>query len=975
MLTPWWQVLQLRSEVADSAGNIDDVQMSLFRTVYSDRPPRYSDPIYYGSITHPTATLAGLMARIAVRLGGGSRYTSANALYHLDQGMGGGKSHGLIGLYHLAHEPDTFMGTEIGQKVLDETKSRLGGIAPNLANTHVVVISADHMTPFAPDDRSTMDGPAKTLWERFLWRLVSGDYTLYSRYRERWDQEGIKEALSVINRPILILVDEIMDYMRQLADTKYEGQRNSELSFLKSLFDVVNDVPHVAMVVVMIATDRDKATYEGLAQKFRDELQSYIVRNGKNTAVTEAGDFSQIIRRRLFEAPAPSNVIAATVEQFTTISPQWRTVLNRVPGADPASFAAEVARSYPFHPDLLRLVETEWATLAGYQRVRSTVSLFAQTAYVWFERAKRGEWAPLLIGPGDLPLENSGVREALLGAGIIESDTTIANYRQVIATDIVGEGGVGGVAATMDRERAGTTQWKNVNPRAAHRMATALLLYSLAPRAGGKVGATESELKAASLFPDQTYSATEAETVLNELTDPDKGLGALDKMAGSGGQSARYQLTTRQTLLMLFRVQRSAITEKDRDTEVALTAEILASVGAGFSKKRFVRNELNSQGQPRSDSEIMAELDERDTTRLVVLDPSRWTLLNGLDDETREAIRMAFGVGSKALPVTHAASMVIACVNTQRRNQARQRAADYLAWIRVSRIQIVADDTALHDQAESEARTAKVALEKEVKRAFQHYAYLIRDAQEQLEVRFNKFDDDSKTSLIGAHVWDQLVKDGRAVKPESLDTSALLVLLRDELPRSLAETTALFWTNSRMPMLSGDTELRAALYTALTSRKLELVNAEGVVADIPDQARDLPIRSNSVSIRIPAPKGSTAKESGPQEPYGVQGEDGLDAASSAENPETIVGGSESTPPLTIERAQLWLKAQADLSDSARGDKVLAMLRRIVSIVDNDDLESIVITMDLVGNQQALKGLVEVAKPIEGVQNRLEDLPD
>jgi len=456
------------------------------------------------------------------------------------------------------------------------------------------------------------------------------------------------------------------------------------------------------------------------------------------------------------------------------------------------------------------------------------------------------------------------------------------------------------------------------------------------------------------------------------LTDPDKGLGALDKMAGAGGQSARYQLTTRQTLLMLFRVQRSAITEKDRDTEVAQTAETLASVGTGFSKKRFVRNELNSQGQPRSDAEIMADLDERDTTRLVVLDPSRWTLLNGLDDETREAIRMAFGVGTKALPVTHAASMVIACVNTQRRNQARQRAADYLAWIRVSRIQIVADDTALHDQAESEARTAKVALEKEIKRAFQHYAYLIRDAQEQLEVRFNKFDDDSKTSLTGAHVWDQLVKDGRAVKPNSLDTSALLVLLKDELPRSLAESTALFWTNPRMPMLSGDTELRAALYTALTARKLELVNAEGVVADIPDQARDLPIRSNSVSIRIPAPK---AKESGPQEPYGMQGEDGSEAASSAENSTTTVGGTDSTPLPTPERAQLWLKAQADLSDSSRGDKVLAMLRRIASIVDNDDLESIVITIDLVGKQQALKGLVEVAKPIEGVQNRLEDLPD
>ena len=35
---------------------------------------------------------------VAVRLGGGSNYTRARALWQLDQAMGGGKSHGLTGL-------------------------------------------------------------------------------------------------------------------------------------------------------------------------------------------------------------------------------------------------------------------------------------------------------------------------------------------------------------------------------------------------------------------------------------------------------------------------------------------------------------------------------------------------------------------------------------------------------------------------------------------------------------------------------------------------------------------------------------------------------------------------------------------------------------------------------------------------------------------------------------------------------------
>jgi len=971
MITPWWQALSLRPEVGASAGNIDDVQMSLYRAVYANPPAPYSDPAYYGAITYPTATLAGLMARIMVRLGGRDRYTSARALYHLDQGMGGGKSHGLIGLYHMAHRPAIFKATDIGKAVWSDAKARLDGAEPDLLNAHVVVLSADHMTPFAPDTRPDMDGPARTLWERFLWRLVDRDYNLFTRFQPRWDQEGITEALASLNRPVLILMDEIMDYVRQLDDVRYENERNAELAFLKALFDAVNDVPHVAMVVVMISTERDRAVYGPLAQRLREELQANMVRNGASTAVTEASDFSQIIRRRLFDAPPPDNVTMATAAMFTETTAPWKAVLQRVPAADAASFPTAMARAYPFHPDLLRLVETEWAALAGYQRVRSTVTLFAQTAYTWADRAKRGEWAPLLIGPGDLPLENSGVREALLGSGIIESETTVANYRQVIATDVVGEGGAGGVAAGMDEGYGKTDAWHSANPRAAQRMATALLLYSLAPRAGGKLGATEAEIKASSFVPNPAYAATDAETVFNDLRDTDAGLGALDVMAGLGGQPARYQLTTRQTLQMLFRVQRAAITEPDRDAQIAAVAERTASSGPGFSKERFIRDERDAQGQPRADRDILADLDESNATRLVVLDPSRWTLLNGRDDETRKAITMAFGVGPGALPVTHAASLVVACVNTQRRNQARLRAADFLAWTRVGRVQIVADDAALLAQANTEINGAKAALEREVKRAFQHYAYLVRDADNKLEVRFAKFDEDSKTALSGAQVWDQLVGSGRAVTPDGLTVRGLMLALRDELPLSLSEVTARFWTNPRMPMLSGVEELRRALFGALTAGQLELVNADGQVAPSPEQARDLPIGTATITVRLPAPK-----EEGEIEPEQKSAPAGVPGGGLFGNaPSSSPGGAPAGPSTLPARASLWMKVQADLSDEGRRDNVVALLRRLANIADDGDLETSTMTLEMIGDKGRLNEAIEIATRIAGTQRRLEDLPE
>ena len=77
-------------------------------------------PAYYGEITHPSPQFIDLMAKVAVRLGGGEKYTAAPALSRLDQAMGGGKSHGLIGLYHLAEHPEELAGPTLAPSALAE---------------------------------------------------------------------------------------------------------------------------------------------------------------------------------------------------------------------------------------------------------------------------------------------------------------------------------------------------------------------------------------------------------------------------------------------------------------------------------------------------------------------------------------------------------------------------------------------------------------------------------------------------------------------------------------------------------------------------------------------------------------------------------------------------------------------------------------------------------------------------------------
>jgi hypothetical protein len=183
--------------------------MSLFQAVHGtvNRPP-YANASYYGQITHPSPLFADLMAKVAVRLGGGQKYARARSLWRLDQAMGGGKSHGLIGLWHLAKNPAALGPTDVGRAAFDKAAQILDERPPtDLNNPVVVVLACDNMT--AGKGAAEFDGPAQTLHERFLWRLFGGDNNLYLRYRDGCaDKNRIVEALTAVGRPVLILVDD-----------------------------------------------------------------------------------------------------------------------------------------------------------------------------------------------------------------------------------------------------------------------------------------------------------------------------------------------------------------------------------------------------------------------------------------------------------------------------------------------------------------------------------------------------------------------------------------------------------------------------------------------------------------------------------------------------------------------------------------------------------------------------------------------
>lgn len=858
--TPWWETMRLRDEIAAASGAIEDVQMSLFNAVYgvAGRKVAYADASYYADITFPSASLIELMAKIAVRLGGHGNYESVRALWRLDQGMGGGKSHGLIGLYHLVANTRVFTATEVGRAVMTSAESIAGGedISGDLGRPRVLVLSCDNMTPGKADKE--IDGPAETLGERFLWRLFDGAAKLWNEYRaDTANKYRLADAINTVGRPVLILVDEVMDYIRKASAAEQTDLVVQDMAFLRALLDTVNDVPNCAMVLVMIASDKENIVLTELGERCRGELEDLLVRNARTATVTSANDFGEIIRRRLFEKPPPSEVLSATAaEWFRHVDENWKRVLGRSV-ATYDEFSVKIARSYPFHPSLINLAENEWSLSTGFQRVRSTIQVFAATVFEHQRRAMRNKWVPGLIGVGDLPLSSRDVRDSLLNSGLVPDQRTIASYREIASTEVVADDDDRGTARQIDLKRTGHP-YVNCNPRAAERAATALFVYSIGQRPQGRQGATEAEVKAATFVPDVTFGEGDADIVLAQLRSLEDGLAALEEIPGRGPHPSRLFLSTRQTLNMLVRAQRSAVGDDERDQQLADMAWDIAKTGP-FDSVVPVDARSERVVRPLRGHLEAAGIDDARKNRLIILDPREFSLLNGVDAETRAAIRAAMGLGDQRLAVGWSSSAVFSVVNTQLRANARKLAVEFLARRRVAEIDAVRADDDLARKAREDLSEARRRFEEAVRDAYRHIIYLGEDAQgnrTDLTIRLEK---KGQSSLNGDTVWAALCDADKAFAKEEFDTQALLHNLRDsDYGRPLSEIRDSFWNTPRLPLLpGGEEDLRRAIFQAVEGGSLTVVDHTGNLRTAETPAE---INMASSSLRLSKPGVATVSD-------------------------------------------------------------------------------------------------------------------
>ena len=944
-IIPWWKIMKLRPEVIDANGVIREVRMSLHNAAFGAKgfgagKIPYADATHYGAITHPAGSLVDFMARIAVRLGvPGS--TQTNGAWRLDQAMGGGKSHGLIGLWHLAQHLQELASTDLGRQVMNAADdiAGKGKILSDLGNPVCVVLDCDNTTATDEDF-----GPANLLGERFLWRLFKTDYGMYDAYREHTSNKAkLGEAIRAVGRPVLILIDEIMDYMRVVA-AKDQNQAALDMAFVRALLDTVNDIPNCVVVVAMIASEKDNMAMTGFGKEVRGEMEDLLTRNARTTAVTSGGDFAAIIQRRLFTDLPPREITDSISQVYLqAMGRVWSSrVFSKLSGDYSIhEFPNRVARSYPFHPDLIALAEDEWSTHAGFQKVRSTISVFALAAFEQARRAGEGAWTPHLIDSGDLPLGFSPLRDALIDSGLVADDRTRSNLREVATVDIVDPHNPDrGAARRIDETRDPNEGWIDNNPHAAERIATALFIRSLCPRVSGVRGASELELLASSFVPIGAYGPGDAEIVAAALLESDKGLASVDFTPGKGrAVPKRWFFETRKTLEMLTRAEKKTITDRDRDRAITDRAFELAQNNKGpFDKIVLVDgDEVPPEGVTLQGCRqvLQGELGDSRQTRLAILD-SRWfSLFNGDDSTTRLSVTAALGVGPNPIPSEWASSIILACANTALRAQARGLASEWLARRRVAELPSVEADPLMRDKAREQERKAKQELDKKVRLCYKHIIYLAPKEEHNRDVEFIRIAKDTRTALSGADVWQELRDHSKAFTHGEFTGDVLVYNLRpNDYGLPISELRDNFWSNPHKPLLpGGESELSGALFHAIKDGHLQLVSPSGDTYQV-HQPNDITLDLTSVRLQRAATSEPTNR--------GNAQDDCARTPTSQPEPTHAGTGTTTkpTPPPPPSQWQVSFTVTADLGDDARTNHLIHLLRAVVNNMDDGNIKHI-----------------------------------
>jgi predicted AAA+ superfamily ATPase len=433
-LKPWRDVVTPHKDVATGDFNAAEFAADLHKVALGESGEEYVDPVLFFQRTYLTEGLRDLVRRAARRLSGD---LNASPVVNLQTNFGGGKTHSMLALYHLASSTlVTAYPQEVQEAVGEADPSALGVV-------NRVALVGTHLRAGSPTTKP--DGTlVNTLWGELAWQLggrAAYDVIAEDDRTKTSPGQALAKLLSSY-APCLILIDEWVAYARQLygrdAKDVAGGDFDTQFTFAQTLTETAKTIPG-CLIVISIPASSESSDAEPSSTDLEvggangrlalERLQNVVRRVADQWRPASATESFEIVRRRLFvepDAPAKRD-IAAVARQFVQFYAEHRGQFPRQ--CSELTYEDRIRAAYPVHPELFDRLYEDWSALERFQRTRGVLRLMSAVIHsLWAS----GDAGPLIM-PGSVPLELPGV------AGELTQYLQDA-WKPIVDTDIDGDG-------------------------------------------------------------------------------------------------------------------------------------------------------------------------------------------------------------------------------------------------------------------------------------------------------------------------------------------------------------------------------------------------------------------------------------------------------------------------------------------------------------------------------------------------------
>ena len=400
-------------------------------------PDEYEDAAQFFEKTYQTEGLKHLLSVVEGRLCG----IGGDPVIQIQTPFGGGKTHALIAMYHKASEWNAQKAVIVG-------------------------------TPIAGTDT--------------IWGLLEEQLTGKVKQFGGLVSPGREELYHLLkeNQPVLILMDEVLQYVARAAGTMV-GETSlaaQTIAFMQELTEAAGTLEKVALVITLPSSVMEHYN-EGAEQLFRQlqkvdeeqkerlfrQLQHVAGRVEKIYTPVQEHEIAQVIRHRLF-SQIDMDGARRVIHDFMDYAIK-ESILP--PGTEPSEYRKRFEAAYPFQPEAIDVLYQRWGSFPNFQRTRGVLRLLSLVIHALKEKA-----IPY-ISLADFDLSVQEIRRELL-------KHIGQEYDSIIAADITSED-----AGAKKVDLGLGDAYKGL--KLGSRSATTIFLYSFS--GGTEKGANLGEIK------------------------------------------------------------------------------------------------------------------------------------------------------------------------------------------------------------------------------------------------------------------------------------------------------------------------------------------------------------------------------------------------------------------------------------------------------------------------------------------------